>query len=114
MATYKAVHDAGLWSIPFPYGPPLSSSTSIEKLPVMQNAALRNCHMMHTRHKTYKHLHDENTHTSHTRAPTASRVHITIRKTQHQSHPRHKTHNILQHSKAQKPTIFKHSPLQTA
>ena len=81
LATYKAVmrpaleYDSSIWS-------PLASSTSINKLQVMQNAALRpdtGC----TQDTNIQPLHEKNTHTSHTRAPTAPRVTI-------QTNPLHK------------------------
>ena len=79
MATYKSVrtpaleYASSIWS-------PLASLTSINKLQIMQNAALRTATGCRQ---------DRNTHTSHTRAPTAP--HVTIQtKTQHSSHPLHK------------------------
>ena len=85
---------------------PIASSTSINKLQVMQNAALRTdteC----TQDANIQHLHDEtrNTHTSPTRALTALRVTIQTENTTSIT-PLTQTYNILQHSKAQKPTIF--------
>ena len=59
---------------------PLASSTSINKLQIMQNAASRTATGC---------TQDRNTHTSHTRAPTAPRVTIQT-KTQHPSDPLHK------------------------
>ena len=50
MATYKTVmrpaleYASSIWSV-------LASSTNMNKLQVMQNAAFMNCHRMHTRHK---------------------------------------------------------------
>ena len=74
MATYKAVmrptleYASSVWS-------PIASSTSINKLQVMQNAALRTVTGC-TQDTNIQHLHDENTHTPHTRAPTAPRLTI--------------------------------------
>ena len=67
---------------------PHASSTSINKLQVMQNAALRTATGC-TRDTNIQHLHDKNTHTSHIRAPTVTRVTIQTN-TQHPSHPLHK------------------------
>ena len=72
--TYKAVmrpaleHACPIWSH-------LASSTSINKLQVMQNAPLRTATGC-TQDTNIQHLHDENTHTSRTRAPTAQRLTI--------------------------------------
>ena len=99
MATYKAVmrpaleYASSIWS-------PLASSTNINKLQVMLNAALRiatGC----TQDINIQHLHDKNTHTSHTRAPTAPHVTIQTENTTSIT----QTYNILQHSKA-KNTVF--------
>ena len=82
---------------------PLASSASIEKLKVMQNAALRTdtgC----TQDTNIQHLHDE-TLTSHTRAPTAPRLTILTDNTTFLTSLT-QTYNILQHSKAEKITIF--------
>ena len=85
MATYKAVigpaleYASSIWS-------PLASSTSINKLQVMQNAAQAT---------NIQHLHDEtrNTHTSHTQAPTAPRFTIQTKNTISIPSPTH-THTI--------------------
>ena len=73
MATYKAVmrlalkYASSVWS-------PIASSTSINKLQVMQNVALRTATGC-TQDTNIQHLHYD-THTPHTRAPTASRLTI--------------------------------------
>ena len=73
MATYKAVmrpaleYSSSIW-------PHISSSTSINKLQVMQNAALQTA-IGCTQDTNIQHLHDE-TITSHTRSPTAPRLTI--------------------------------------
>ena len=85
MATYNAVmrpaleNASSIWA-------PLASSTSINKLQVMQHW---DYHRMHTRHK----------HTSHTRAPTVRRVTIQTKNTTSIT-PLTQTYNIRQHSKA--------------
>ena len=88
MATYKAVmrpameYASSVWS-------PIASSTNINKLQVMQIAALRTATGC-TQDTNIQHLHDETQYKQ---------------KTQHPSHPlQHNilTHNILQHSKAKK------------
>ena len=101
MGTYKAAMRPGLeyassvWS-------PISSSTSISKLQVMQNAALRTATGC-TQDTNIQHLHDE-TLTPHTRAPTAPRLTIQTENTTSITSPP-QAHNILQHSKAKK-TLF--------
>ena len=98
IATYKAVmrpaleYASSVWS-------PIASSTSIKKLQVMQNAALRTA-LGCTQDTNIQHLHDE-THTHHTRAPTAPRLTIQRENTTSITSPT-QTHNILQHSKAKK------------
>ena len=93
MATYKAVmrpaleYASSVWS-------PIASSTSINKLQVMQNAALRTATGC-TQDTNIQHLHDETLTTPHTRAPTAPRLtiqtenttshHIPYTNTQHTS-----------------------------
>ena len=82
MATYKALHYASLiWS-------PLASSTSINKLQVMQNAALRadtGC----TQNTNIQHLHDETL-----TIPIHEHLQLHVsqykHKTEHPSNPRHK------------------------
>ena len=94
MATYKAVmrpaleYASSVWS-------PIASSASINKQQVMQNAALRTATGC-TQDTNIQHLHDE-TVTLPITIQTEDTTSITS-PTQ--------THNILQHSKAQKPTIF--------
>ena len=94
MATYKAVrtpaleYASSIWS-------PLASLTSINKLQIMQNTALRTATGC---------TQDRNTHTSHTRAPTAPRVTIQT-KTQHSSHPLHK-HTTYFNTTRLKNTLF--------
>ena len=96
MATYKAVlrpaleYASSVWS-------PIASSTSINKLQVMQNAALRTATGC-TQDTNIQHLHDE------TRAPTAPRLTIQTENTTSITSPT-QTHNKLQHSKAKK-TLF--------
>ena len=97
MATYKAVrrpaleYASSVWS-------PIASSTGINNLQVMQNAAMKTATGC-TQDTNIQHLHD--THTPHTRAPTAPRLTIQTEKTTSPT----QTHNILQHSKAQN-TLF--------
>ena len=97
MATYKAVmrtaldYTSSIWL-------PLSSSTSINKLQVMQNAALRTATVC-TQDTNIQHLHD--THTSYTRAPTDPCVTIQTENTTSIT-PLTQTNNILQHCKAKK------------
>ena len=97
MVTYKAIMRPALefassvWS-------PIASSTSINKLQVMQNAALRTATGC-TQDTNIQHLHDE------TLTHTAPRLTIQTENTTSITSPT-QTHNILQHSKAQKPTIF--------
>ena len=71
MATYKAVMRPSL-EYAFSVWSPIASSTSINKLQVMQNAALRTATGC-TQDTNIQHLHDE---TPHTRAPTAPRLTI--------------------------------------
>ena len=82
---------------------PLASSTSINKLQVMQNASLRTATEC-TQDTTIQYLHDD-TNISHTRAPTVPCVTIQTKNTTSIT-PLTQTYNILQHSKAQKSTIF--------
>ena len=110
MATYKAVmrpaleYASSVWS-------PITSSTSINKLKVMQNAALRSATGC-TQDTNIQHMHDE-TLTPHTRAPTAPRLTIQTENTTSITSPT-QTHNILQHPKAQNPTIFNNSHYTTS
>ena len=96
IATYKAVmrpaleYASSIWS-------PLSSSTSINKLKVIQNAALRTATGC-TQDTNIQHLHDE------TLTPTAPRLTIQTENTTSITSTT-QTHNILQHSQA-KNTIF--------
>ena len=99
MATYKAImrpaveYASSIWS-------PLASSTSINKLQVMQNAALRTATGC-TQDTNIQHQHDE-THT----LPIHEQLQLhTSQYKQKTQHPLHKRHNILQHSKATK-TLF--------
>ena len=79
MATYKAVmrpareYASSIWS-------PLASSTSINKLQVMQNAAL-GAAIGCTKDTKIQHLHDET---------LILPIHEHLQKTQHPSHPLHK------------------------
>ena len=104
MATYKAVmrlaleYASSVWS-------PIASSTSINKLQVMQNAALRTATGC-TQDTNIQHLHDETLTTPHYTSTYSSTPHNTNRKhnIHHITSPT-QTHNILQHSKAKK-TLF--------
>ena len=103
MATYKAVmrpareYASSIWS-------PLACSTSINKLQVLQNAALRTARGC-TQDKNIQHLHDETLtlpihehlqlHASQSKQKNTTSITSTAQ-----------TQNILQHSKAQKNTIF--------
>ena len=100
MATYKAVmrpaleYASSVWS-------PLASTTSINKLQVMQNAALRTATGC-IQDTNIQHLHNE-------KLTLPIHEHLQLhasqykQKTQHPSHPLHK---ILQHSKAKKSHYF--------
>ena len=104
MATYKAVmrpaqeYASSVWS-------PIASSTSINKLQVMQNAALRpatGC----TQDTNIQHLHDET-------LTLPIHEHLQLHASQYkQKTPSitSPTHNTLQHSKAKK-TLFLQRPL---
>ena len=98
MATYKPVmrpsleYASSMWL-------PLASWTSINKLQVMQNAALRTAIWCTQRHKHTSAW--RNTHTSHTRAPTVPRLIIQTENTTSITSST-QTHNILQHSKDKK------------
>ena len=87
MAAYKEVmrpaleYASSVWS-------PIASSTSINKLQGMQNAALRTA-----------------TGCTHTRAPTAPRLTMQTENTTSITSPT-QTHNILQHSKAKNPLFL--------
>ena len=110
MATYKAVlkqaleYASSIWS-------PLASSPSINKLQVMQNAALRTATVFPL-DTNIQHLHDETLilpihehlqlHTSQYKRNT---LHIT---------PLTQTYNIIQHSKAKKNTIFNNGRYTTS
>ena len=102
MSTYKAVtrpaleYASSIWS-------PLVSSTSINQLQVMQNAALRTATGC-TQDTNIHHYARRNAHTSYIRAPTAPRLTIQTRNTTSIT-ALTQTYNILQHSKANK-TIF--------
>ena len=104
MATYKAVmrpaleYASSVWSL-------LPSSTSINKLQVMQNAALRTATGC-TQDINIQHLHDETL-----TFPIHEYLHLHAsqykQKTQHPSHPLHKhTPYNIQHSKAEKKIFF--------
>ena len=100
-ANYKTImrpvvkYVSSVWS-------PIASSTSINKLQVIQNAALRTTTGC-TQDTHIQHLHDETL-----TLPIHEHLQLHVsqykQKTQHPSHPQ--THNILQHSKALKNTIF--------
>ena len=97
MTIYKAVmrtplyYASSIWS-------PLASSTSINKLQVIQNAALRTATGCTQDAKNTTSAW-RNTHTSHTRLTIQTKNTTSII-------PLTQTHNILQHSKAKKNTIF--------
>ena len=99
MATYKAVmrptleYASSIWS-------PLASSTSINKLQVMQNAALRTA----TGCTNIQHLHDKYLYFPYT-STYSSTHHNTNKNTTSITHLT-QTYNILQHSKAKNNTIF--------
>ena len=108
-ATYKAVmrpaleYASSVWS-------PISSSTSIDKLQVMQNAVLRTVTGC-TQDINTQHLHDE---TLTMPIHEHLQLHNTNRKHNiHRIASPTQTHNIPQHSKAQKPTIFNNSRYTT-
>ena len=111
MATYKAVMRPAL-EYASSVCSPIASSTSINKLQVMQNAALRTATGC-THDTNIQHLHDE-TLTIPIQEHLQLHASQSKQKTQHPSHPLH-THNILQHSKAkthyvkQRPLHNKHS-----
>ena len=100
MATFKAVmrleYASSVWS-------PIASSTSINKLQVMQNAALRTATGC-TQDTNIQHLHDETlTLPIHEHLqPHASQY---KQKTQHPSHPLHK-HTTYFNTPRQKKTLF--------
>ena len=110
VATYKAVmrptleYAASIWS-------PMASPTSINKLQVMQNAALRACTGC-THDTNIQHLHDETN-----ILPVQKHLHLhasQVRpKAQYPSHPLHRytTHNTSQRLK--KPTTFNNSRYKT-
>ena len=109
MATYKAVmrpaleYASSVWS-------PIASLTSINKLQVMPNAALRTATGC-TQDTNIQHLHDETlTHPPHTRAPTAPHITIQTENTTSITSPT-QTHNILQHSKVKKAHYCYQRPL---
>ena len=101
MATYKAVmrpaleYASSIW-------PPLAYSTSINKLQVMQNAALRTATGC-TQDTNIQHLHDETLIFPYTSTYSSTPHNTNIK---HIIHHIRYTHNILHHSNAQKPTIF--------
>ena len=86
---------------------PLASSTSINKLQVMQNAAVRTATEC-TQDTNIQHLHDKTL-----TLPIHEHLQLHAsqykQKTQHPSHhitSTTQTHNLLQHSKAKKHTLF--------
>ena len=102
MATYKAVmrpvleYASSVWS-------PLASSTSINKLQVMQNAALRTATGF-TQDTNIQHLHEETL-----TLPIHERIQLHVsqykQKTQHPSHPLHKHTTYLNTPRLNK-TLF--------
>ena len=103
MATYKAVmrpaleYASSVWS-------PIASSTSINKLQVMQNAALRTATGC-TQDTNIQHLHDETL-----TLPIHEHLQLHAsqykQKTQHPSHPLHKHTTYFNTPRLKKPTIF--------
>ena len=103
MATYKAVmrpaleYASSIWS-------PLASSTSINKLQVMQNAALRTATRC-TQDTNIQHLHDETL-----TLPIDEHLQLHTsqykQKTQHPSHPLHKYTTYFNTPMLKKHTIF--------
>ena len=103
MATYKAVmrpaleYASSVW-------PPIASSTSINKLQVMQNAALRNATGC-TQDTNIQHLHDETL-----TLPIHEHLQLHAsqykQKTQHPSHPLHKHTTYFNTPRLKKNTIF--------
>ena len=103
MATYKAVmrpaleYVSSVWS-------PIASSTSINKLQVMQNAALRTATGC-TQDTNIQHLHDETL-----TLPIHEHLQLHAsqykQKTQHPSHPLHKHTTYFNTPRLTKPTIF--------
>ena len=103
MATYKAVmrpaleYASSVWS-------PIASSTSINKLQVMQNAALRTAAGC-TQDTNIQHLHDET-------LTLPIHEHLQLHASQYKTENTTsitsptQTHNIFQHSKAQKNPLF--------
>ena len=103
MATYKAVmrpaleYASSVWS-------PIAPSTSINKLQVMQNAALRTATGC-TQDTNIQHLHDETL-----TLPIHEHLQLHAsqykQKTQHPSHPLHKHTTYFNTPRLKKPTIF--------
>ena len=103
MATYKAVmrpaleYASSVWS-------PIAFSTSINKLQVMQNAALRTATGC-TQDTNIQHLHDETL-----TLPIHEHLQLHAsqykQKTQHPSHPLHKHTTYFNTPRLKKPTIF--------
>ena len=111
MATYKAVirpaleYSSSKWS-------PLASSTSINKLQVMQNTALRTA----TGCTQDTNMHDETSYFPYTssRAPTLTAPRVTIQTENTTSiTPLTQTYNILQHSKAKTRSLTTAATQQT-
>ena len=98
MATYKAVMRPALEYAPSVWSP-IASSTSINKLQVMQNAALRTATGC-TQDTNIHHLHDETLTLPYT-STYSSTPHNTNRKHNIITSPT-QPHNMLQHTKAQK------------
>ena len=99
MATYKAVMRPAL-EYASSVSSPIASSTSINKLQVMQNPTLRTATGC-TQDTNMQHLHDET-------LTLPIHEHLQLRASQYKQktqHPSHPLHNILQHSKAKK-TLF--------
>ena len=103
MPIYKAVmrwdleYVSSIWS-------PLASSTSFNKLQIMQNAALSTATLC-TQDTNIQHLHDETLILPILRAPTDPYVTIQQKNTTSIT-PLTQTYNIRQHSKAKTNTIF--------
>ena len=93
IATYKAVMRAAL-EYAYSIWSPLASSTRINKLQVMQNAALRTATGC-TQDTNIQHMHDET-------LTLPMHEHLQLHASQCKQkiqHPSHPLHNILQHSK---------------
>ena len=97
MATYKAVmgpaleYASSIWS-------PLASSTSMNKLQVMQNAALRTATGC-TQDTNIQHMHDET-------LTLPIHEHLQLHASQYKQKTQHPSHSLHKHSMAKKNTMF--------